>query len=121
MAETKKTTGRTTRKTTKATTGTTVKTAEKVQIQAVGMIETIGLVAAIEASDAMLKAANVKLIGVERKVGAGLVTVTITGDVGAVKAAVETGEQAAARFGEIKSVHVIPRPESSVGGILPKA
>lgn len=124
MAETTKTTKKTTTK--KTTTKTTAKATEtkiektKAPLKAVGMIETVGLVAAIEASDAMLKAANVTLVGVERKIGAGLVTVTITGDVGAVKAAIETGEQAASRFGEIKAVHVIPRPHESVEGVIPQ-
>lgn len=87
--------------------------------QALGMIETRGLVAITEATDAMLKAANVKLVGTE-KIGSGLVTVMVRGDVGAVKAAVEAGEAVAQRLGEVIAVHVIPRPHSDVEAILPK-
>lgn len=87
--------------------------------EALGMIETRGLVAAIEAADAMVKAANVVLIGKEL-VGGGLVTVMVRGDVGAVKASVEAGGAAAKRVGELISVHVIPRPHSDVEGVLPK-
>jgi ethanolamine utilization protein EutM len=86
--------------------------------QALGMVETRGLVGAIEAADAMVKAANVKLMGKE-KVGAGLVTVMVRGDVGAVKAAVDAGAAAAKRVGELFSVHVIPSPHDDVEGILP--
>ena len=86
---------------------------------ALGMIETIGEVAAIEAADAMVKAANVKLIGKE-KIGSGYITVMVRGDVGAVKAATEAGAAAAARVGELKSVHVIPRPHAEVESILPR-
>ena len=86
--------------------------------QALGMIETKGLVAAIEAADAMVKAANVHLIGKE-KVGAGLVTVMVRGDVGAVKASVEAGAAAAKRVGDLQSVHVIPSPHGDVEFILP--
>jgi ethanolamine utilization protein EutM len=85
---------------------------------ALGMIETRGLVGSIEAADAMVKAANVRLIGKER-VGGGFVTVMVRGDVGAVKAAVEAGAAAAAKVGELKSVHVIPRPHGDVEMILP--
>ena len=85
---------------------------------ALGMIETRGLVAAIEAADAMVKAANVSLIGTE-KIGSGLVSVMVRGDVGAVKAAVEAGGTAAARLGEVIATHVIPRPHSDVEKILP--
>lgn len=85
---------------------------------ALGMIETIGEVGAIEAADAMVKAANVKLVGKE-KIGSGYVTVMVRGDVGAVKAATEAGAAAAARVGELKSVHVIPRPHKEVESILP--
>ena len=88
--------------------------------EALGMIETRGLVGAIEAADAMVKAANVHLIGKEH-VGGGLVTVMVRGDVGAVKAAVEAGGAAAKRVGELISVHVIPRPHGDVEGILPSA
>ena len=87
--------------------------------QALGMVETKGLVGSIEAADAMVKAANVHLIGKEH-VGGGLVTVMVRGDVGAVKAAVEAGGAAAKRVGELISVHVIPRPHDDVEGILPK-
>ena len=87
--------------------------------QALGMLETRGLVAAIEGADAMVKAANVELVGTE-KIGSGLVTVMVRGDVGAVKAAVEAGSEVASRLGEIVAVHVIPRPHSSVESILPK-
>ncbi len=86
--------------------------------EALGMVETRGLVGAIEAADAMVKAANVKLVGKE-KVGSGLVTVMVRGDVGAVKAATESGAAAAKRVGELVSVHVIPRPHSDVENILP--
>ena len=85
---------------------------------ALGMIETKGLVGAIEAADAMVKAANVTLIGKER-VGGGLVTVMVRGDVGAVKAATDAGAAAAARVGELISVHVIARPHEDVESILP--
>ena len=85
---------------------------------ALGMVETKGLVGAIEAADAMVKAANVTLIG-KQKVGAGLVTVMVRGDVGAVKAATDAGAAAAENVGELISVHVIPRPHSEVEVILP--
>ena len=85
---------------------------------ALGMIETKGLVGSIEAADAMVKAANVTLIGKEF-VGGGLVTVMVRGDVGAVKAATDAGAAAAQRVGELVSVHVIPRPHTSVGAVLP--
>ncbi len=95
------------------------KTEEKKMIQkALGMIETRGLVAVTEAADAMLKAANVELVGSE-KIGSGLVTVMVTGDVGAVKAAVEAGASVASRLGEVVATHVIPRPHSDVAAILP--
>ena len=87
-------------------------------MEALGMIETRGLVAAIEAADAMVKAANVTLIGTE-KIGSGLVSVMIRGDVGAVKAATEAGSNAAQNLGEIIAVHVIPRPHEEVEAILP--
>jgi ethanolamine utilization protein EutM len=86
---------------------------------ALGMIETKGLVGAIEAADAMVKAANVTLIG-RTQVGAGLVTVMVRGDVGAVKAATDAGAAAADRVGELVSVHVIPRPHNEVELILPR-
>ena len=82
------------------------------------MIETKGLVASLEAADAMVKAANVNLVG-KVHVGGGIVTVLVTGDVGAVKAATEVGSEAAARVGEILSVHVIPRPHNELEMILP--
>ncbi len=85
--------------------------------QALGMVETKGLVGAIEAADAMVKAANVSLLGKE-KIGSGLVTVMVRGDVGAVKAAVDAGAAAAKRVGELVSVHVIPRPHDEVEAIL---
>ena len=89
------------------------------QLDALGMIETKGLIGSIEAADAMVKAANVELIGKER-VGGGLVTVMVRGDVGAVKAATDAGAAAAQRVGELISVHVIPRPHMEVEEILPK-
>ncbi|MCI3029293.1 BMC domain-containing protein [Desemzia sp. C1] len=88
------------------------------QQEALGMIETKGLVGSIEAADAMVKAANVVLIGTE-KIGSGLVTVMVRGDVGAVKAAVDAGVSAAERIGEVVSSYVIPRPHSDVERILP--
>jgi ethanolamine utilization protein EutM len=86
---------------------------------ALGMVETKGLVGSIEAADAMVKAANVILIGYE-KIGSGLVTVMVRGDVGAVKAATEAGASAAEKVGEVVSVHVIPRPHGDVEKILPE-
>ncbi len=86
--------------------------------EALGMVETRGLVAAIEAADAMVKAANVVLIGSE-KIGSGLVSVMVRGDVGAVKAAVEAGGSAASRLGEVVATHVIPRPHEDVNKLLP--
>ncbi len=86
---------------------------------ALGLIETKGLIGNIEAADAMVKAANVRLIG-NVKVGGGLVTVMVRGDVGAVKAAVDAGAAAAQRVGDLVSVHVIPRPHNEVETILPK-
>ncbi|NMB73828.1 MAG: BMC domain-containing protein [Myxococcales bacterium] len=87
--------------------------------EALGMIETRGLVGAVEAADAMVKAAKVSLVGKEF-IGGGYVTVMVRGDVGAVKAAVEAGAVAAKKVGELVSVHVIPRPDDQVEGILPK-
>ena len=86
--------------------------------EALGMVETKGLVGAIEAADAMVKAANVVLVGYE-KIGSGLISVFIRGDVGAVKAATDSGAAAAQRVGELVSVHVIPRPHTDVEKILP--
>jgi microcompartment protein CcmL/EutN len=85
---------------------------------ALGLVETRGFVGSIEAADAMVKAANVELIGYE-KIGGGYVTVMVRGDVGAVKAATDVGAEAAARVGEVVSVHVIPRPHAEVESILP--
>lgn len=87
-------------------------------MEAIGMIETKGLVCLIEASDAMLKSANVEMTGWE-KVGSGLVTVFVSGDVAAVKAAVDAGAQAASRIGEVVSVQVIPRPHEELRSVLP--
>ncbi|MBQ8295394.1 MAG: BMC domain-containing protein [Clostridia bacterium] len=87
-------------------------------LEALGMVETRGLVAAIEAADAMVKAANVILIGGE-KIGSGLVSVMVRGDVGAVKAAVEAGSAAATSLGEVIATHVIPRPHADVEKLLP--
>ena len=89
------------------------------ELQALGMIETRGLVASIEAADAMLKAANVVMVGTE-KIGSGLVSVMVRGDVGAVKAALEAGSAAASRLGELVATHVIPRPHEDVEKILPR-
>jgi ethanolamine utilization protein EutM len=90
-----------------------------VQMIALGMVETRGLIGAIEAADAMVKAANVRLIGKEQ-IGGGYVTVMVRGDVGAVKAATDAGAAAAKRVGELVSVHVIPRPHADVEAILPQ-
>ena len=86
-------------------------------LEALGMIETKGFVALVEASDAMVKAANVDLVGWE-KIGSGLVTAFVAGDVAAVKAAVDAGAAAASRIGEVVSVQVIPRPHEDLGGVL---
>jgi microcompartment protein CcmL/EutN len=86
--------------------------------EALGMVETKGLTAAIEAADAMTKAAEVNLVGTE-KIGSGLVTVMVRGDVGAVKAAVESGAAAASILGELIATHIIPRPHTDVEKILP--
>jgi ethanolamine utilization protein EutM len=93
--------------------------AQNLQEIALGMIETKGLVGAVEAADAMVKAANVRLIGKE-KVGGGYVTVMVRGEVGAVKAATDAGAAAAGRVGELVSVHVIPRPHENVEMLLPQ-
>jgi len=104
------------------TTNKTIKETKKGVIkmtqEALGMVETRGLVAAIEAADSMLKAANVVLVGTE-KIGSGLVSVMVRGDVGAVKAAVEAGSNNAAKLGELVATHVIPRPHGDVEKILP--
>ncbi|HWQ43974.1 MAG TPA: propanediol utilization microcompartment protein PduA [Desulfosporosinus sp.] len=89
-------------------------------LDALGMIETKGLVPAIEAADAMTKSANVTLVGYE-KIGSGLVTVMVRGDVGAVKAATDAGCAAAQKVGEVVSVHVIPRPHSDTEKLLPNS
>lgn len=86
--------------------------------ESLGIIETRGLTAAIEAADAMLKAANVEIVGSE-KIGSGLVSVIIKGDVGAVKAATEVGSEAAQRVGELVAVHVIPRPHGDISKLIP--
>ena len=91
---------------------------ESTPMEALGMVETRGLVAAIEAADAMVKAANVTLIGSE-KIGSGLVSVMVRGDVGAVKAAVDAGGAAASQLGEVIALHVIPRPHGDVEKLLP--
>ena len=91
---------------------------KKMALEALGMVETRGLVAAIEAADAMVKAAEVELIGTE-KIGSGLVSVMVRGDVGAVNAATESGSAAASKLGELVAVHVIPRPHADVEKILP--
>ena len=88
------------------------------QLEALGMIETKGLVALIEASDAMLKAANVTLLGWQ-KIGSGLVTAMVVGDVAAVKAAIDAGSAAAQRVGEVVGIQVIPRPHEDLGAVLP--
>jgi len=108
------------KETTKKTKTESTKGGNKMSQEALGMIETKGLVGAIEAADAMVKAANVTLVGREL-VGAGLVTVMVRGDVGAVKAATEAGAEAAQRVGTLLSVHVIPRPNNEVDAIIPKA
>ena len=137
MAEEKKTAAKpaatktTAKETAKATAKAPTKTVQRVVKQkqqpkeeirmaqeALGMVETRGLVAAIEAADAMTKAANVTLVGTE-KIGSGLVTVMVRGDVGAVKSAVESGAASASRLGELVATHVIPRPHTDVEKILP--
>ena len=133
MAEEKKTAAKpaATKTTAKATAKAPTKTVQRVVKQkqqpkeeirmaqeALGMVETRGLVASIEAADTMLKAANVVLVGTE-KIGSGLVTVMVRGDVGAVKSAVESGAEAAGRLGELVATHVIPRPHNDVEKILP--
>lgn len=104
---------------TKAETIIIQKEEKRMSQEALGMVETRGLVAAIEAADAMCKAANVALVGTE-KIGSGLVTVMVRGDVGAVKSAVEAGASSAGRLGELVATHVIPRPHTDVEMILPK-
>jgi ethanolamine utilization protein EutM len=87
---------------------------------ALGMIETRGLIGSVEAADAMVKAAKVTLLGIEKGYGGGYVTVMVRGEVGAVKAATDAGATAAKRVGELVAVHVIPRPHSEVEQVLPK-
>lgn len=106
------------RATKSAPNGETERMTKMANTNALGMVETRGLVGAIEAADAMVKAANVQLVGKEQ-VGGGLVTVMVRGDVGAVKAATDAGAAAAEKVGELISVHVIPRPHAEVDGILP--
>ena len=131
MAEEKKTTAKAPAKTVRRVRKTAQKAETTVQEQptiqkeerrmsqeALGMVETRGLVASIEAADTMLKAANVVLVGTE-KIGSGLVTVMVRGDVGAVKSAVESGAEAAGRLGELVATHVIPRPHTDGEKILP--
>lgn len=89
--------------------------------QAIGILETKGLVALIQGTDAMLKAANVELAGPRRSIGSGLVSATIEGDVAAVKAAIEAGAESAAQAGEVVSAHVIARPHDEVMVVLPSA
>jgi microcompartment protein CcmL/EutN len=93
---------------------------ETMAADALGMVETKGLIGSVEAADAMVKAANVTLIGKEY-IGAGYVTVLVRGDVGAVKAATDAGAAAARRVGELVSVHVIPRPHADVEKVLPRS
>src|SRR3974377_2346795 len=90
------------------------------QLEALGMIETKGLVALIEASDAMMKSANARRLG-WKKIGSGLVTAMVVGDVAAVKAAIDAGAAAAGRVGEVVSMQVIPRPHDDLGTVLPVA
>ncbi|WOO41566.1 BMC domain-containing protein [Rubellicoccus peritrichatus] len=89
--------------------------------QAIGLLETKGLIALVQGTDAMLKAANVELVGPMKSVGSMLVSATITGDVAAVKAAIDAGAESAASFGEVVSAHVIARPHDDVSKVLPKA
>ena len=116
--KTTKTTEKTVKTENAAPVAATIKEEKKMSLEALGIIETRGLVAAIEAADAMLKAANVQLVGTE-KIGSGLVSVMVRGDVGAVKSAVEAGEANASRLGEIIATHVIPRPHGDVEKIIP--
>ena len=124
MAEKKTTTAKRTTRTAAKTTPAATAVAEnkpevrKMAQEALGMVETRGLTAAIEAADSMCKAANVVLVGTE-KIGSGLVTVMVRGDVGAVKSAVEAGASNAAKLGELVATHVIPRPHNDVEQILP--
>ena len=112
-------TAKTTVHTVKAETTISRKEERRMTQEALGMVETRGLIAAIEAADAMCKAANVVLVGTE-KIGSGLVTVMVRGDVGAVQSAVEAGANNASRLGELVATHVIPRPHNDVEMILPE-
>ena len=116
--KTTKTTEKPVKTETAAPVAATIKEEKKMSLEALGIIETRGLVAAVEAADAMLKAANVQLVGTE-KIGSGLVSVMVRGDVGAVKSAVEAGQANASRLGEIIATHVIPRPHGDVEKIIP--
>ncbi len=118
MAEKKTTTANTEKTVEETVQKAPKKEVKKMALEALGMVETRGLVAAIEAADSMVKAANVQLIGTE-KIGSGLVTVMVRGDVGAVKSAVEAGSTSASRLGELVATHVIPRPHGDVEKILP--
>ena len=125
MAEKRTTTAKRTTRAAAKTTTPAVEAAEekktevrKMAQEALGMVETRGLTAAIEAADSMCKAANVALVGTE-KIGSGLVTVMVRGDVGAVKSAVEAGGANASKLGELVATHVIPRPHNDVEKILP--
>ena len=125
MAEKRTTTAKRTTRAAAKTTTPAVEAAEekktevrKMAQEALGMVETRGLTAAIEAADSMCKAANVALVGTE-KIGSGLVTVMVRGDVGAVKSAVEAGGANASQLGELVATHVIPRPHNAVEKILP--
>ena len=118
-AENKTETVEVNQKITGITNNTIHKEEKRMTQEALGMVETRGLVAAIEAADAMCKAANVTLVGTE-KIGSGLVTVMVRGDVGAVKSAVESGASSASRLGELVATHVIPRPHTDVEMILPQ-
>jgi len=89
--------------------------------QALGILETKGLACLVAGTDAMLKAADVKLIGPMKSVGSGLCSAMVEGDVAAVKASIEVGSQTASEIGEVVSMHVIPRPHDEVGGVLPRA
>ena len=121
MAEKKTTAKTTTKKVADPAVEAPVEIKKEVKVmtqEALGMVETRGLVAAVEAADSMLKAANVTLIGTD-KIGSGLVSVMVRGDVGAVQAAVEAGSANASKLGELVAVHVIPRPHGDVEKILP--
>ncbi|MFV0440369.1 MAG: BMC domain-containing protein [Lachnospirales bacterium] len=113
----KKVIKKTTKTIAKTTAQNTKEDYESPKLQAIGMIETIGFVASIEAADAMVKSANVEIVKKE-KIGSGLTTIIVQGSVGNVKAAIEAGSLAAANVGEVLSVHVIPRPSDSIEKII---